>query len=68
MTTLLYSLTQEVLTMKTINQYPKSITKAIRYIKQDANVEQLDDIKKLLESAIETRRKKSELKQSLTIR
>lgn len=54
--------------MKTINQYPKSITKAIRYIKQDANVEQLDDIKKLLESAIETRRKKSELKQSLTIR
>lgn len=41
--------------MKEIDQYPKSITKAIRYIKQDAPREQLEEIKKLIDYAI-TRR------------
>ncbi|MFC3884766.1 hypothetical protein ACFOU2_15355 [Bacillus songklensis] len=48
--------------MKHIDQYPKSIKKAVRYIKQDATKEQLEEIKKLIEDAIE--RRKSALKKT----
>ena len=41
--------------MKNIDQYPKSIKKAVRYIKQDATKEQLEGIKKLIEYAIDRR-------------
>jgi hypothetical protein len=30
--------------MKDINHFPKSIKKAVRYIKQDATKEQLEDV------------------------
>ncbi|MBD1378869.1 hypothetical protein [Metabacillus arenae] len=36
----------------TFNKYPKSITKAIRYIKQDGSLEQLKELRGLLESSI----------------
>lgn len=49
--------------MKEIDQYPKSITKAIRYIKQDAPREQLEEIKKLIDYAIT--RRNSALEKSL---
>lgn len=49
--------------MKEIDQYPKSITKAIRYIKQDAPREQLEEIKKLIDYAIT--RRTSALEKSL---
>jgi len=39
--------------MENIDKYPKSIKKAVRYIKQDATKEQLDDIKRLIEYAIQ---------------
>jgi hypothetical protein len=38
-----------------LDKYPKSIKKAIRYIKQDASKEQLEEIRKLIENAIERR-------------
>ncbi len=41
--------------MKEFDKFPKSIKKAVRYIKQDATKEQLEDIKKLIEYAIQTR-------------
>jgi hypothetical protein len=41
--------------MKEIDKYPKSITRAIRYIKQDAPKEQLEEIKRLIDYAIERR-------------
>ncbi|WP_209123043.1 hypothetical protein [Alkalihalobacillus sp. BA299] len=41
--------------MKDFDKFPKSIKKAIRYIKQDASKEELDEIKKLVEYAIERR-------------
>ncbi|MDQ0242543.1 hypothetical protein J2S09_000079 [Bacillus fengqiuensis] len=41
--------------MKNIDQYPKSIKKAVRYIKQDASIKQLQAIQKLIEYAIERR-------------
>lgn len=41
--------------MKNIDQYPKALKKAIRYIKQDAPQEQLDQIKELINNAIEKR-------------
>ncbi|WP_173799909.1 hypothetical protein [Domibacillus mangrovi] len=41
--------------MEQLDTYPKSIKKAIRYIKQDASKEQLIEIKKMLNYAI-TRR------------
>ncbi|MFS0822733.1 hypothetical protein [Bacillus sp. 1P02SD] len=41
--------------MREINHYPKSIKKAIRYIKQEANKEQLAEIKRIIESAIKRR-------------
>lgn len=41
--------------MKDFNQYPKAIKKTVRYIKQDAPKEQLEEIKKLIDSAIDRR-------------
>ncbi|MDQ0198792.1 hypothetical protein [Neobacillus ginsengisoli] len=41
--------------MKNIDHYPKSIKKAIRYIKQDATKEQLEEIRQLIENAIKLR-------------
>ncbi|MDQ0217498.1 hypothetical protein [Peribacillus cavernae] len=41
--------------MEILDSHPKSIKKAIRYIKQDASKEQLIEIKKLLDYAIKTR-------------
>jgi hypothetical protein len=35
--------------------YPKSIKKAVRYIKQDASIEQLEEIKKIVNLAIKKR-------------
>ena len=35
--------------------YPKSIKKAVRYIKQDASIEQLEEIKKIVNFAIKKR-------------
>ncbi|WP_332695140.1 hypothetical protein [Halalkalibacter lacteus] len=42
--------------MKQIDQMPKSIVKAIRYIKQDAPKGKLDAIQELLKQAIEMRK------------
>ena len=41
--------------MKEVDQYPKSIAKAIRYIKQDAPKDQLEEIRKLIDYAISRR-------------
>lgn len=41
--------------MKNIDSFPKSIKKAVRYIKQDATKDQLVEIRKLIEYAIERR-------------
>lgn len=41
--------------MKEIDKFPKSVKKAVRYIKQDANKEQLEEIKKLIDYAIKLR-------------
>ncbi|MFD0829853.1 hypothetical protein ACT8ZR_30205 [Neobacillus sp. M.A.Huq-85] len=41
--------------MNSFDKYPKSIKKAIRYIKQDAPKDQLEEIKKLIEYAISLR-------------
>lgn len=41
--------------MKNIDQFPKSIKKAVRYIKQDGSKEQLEELKKLIEYAIKRR-------------
>ena len=41
--------------MKNFDQYPKSIKKAVRYIKQDATKEQLEEIRKLIDYAIKKR-------------
>ncbi|MEB4860639.1 hypothetical protein [Priestia megaterium] len=45
--------------MKKFNQLPKSIKKAIRYINQDASMDDLTKIQQLVNYAIEQRRKKS---------
>jgi hypothetical protein len=45
--------------VKNIDHYPKSIIKAIRYIKQDADKELLEDIKRLIDDAIKIRLKRS---------
>jgi hypothetical protein len=42
--------------MKKLEQLPKSIKKAVRYIKQDAPMEQLEEIRKWIEYAIEKRK------------
>ncbi|MBT2679835.1 hypothetical protein J7E38_12550 [Bacillus sp. ISL-35] len=41
--------------MKEIDKFPKSVKKAVRYIKQDASKEQLEEIRKLIDYAIELR-------------
>ncbi|MCT8139008.1 hypothetical protein H1D32_15590 [Anaerobacillus sp. CMMVII] len=41
--------------MKDLDRFPKSIKKAVRYIKQEASKDELDEIKKLIEYAIERR-------------
>ncbi|MBM7651867.1 hypothetical protein [Neobacillus cucumis] len=46
--------------MKNFDNYPKSIKKAVRYIKQDASKEELEEIFKLINSAIKLRRIKLE--------
>jgi hypothetical protein len=44
--------------LKNLDDLPKSITKAIRYIKQDATQEQLVEIKELVDRAVTLRIKK----------
>ena len=39
--------------MKELDKFPKSIKKAVRYMKQDATKEQLEEIRKLIENVIE---------------
>lgn len=41
--------------MKEIDKFPKSIKKAVRYIKQDASKEELIEIRKLIDYAIKLR-------------
>jgi hypothetical protein len=41
--------------MKELNEFPKSLKKAVRYIKQDASKEQLLEIKRLIHHAIKVR-------------
>lgn len=41
--------------MKEIDKFPKSYKKAVRYIKQDASKEQLEEIKSLIDYAIRLR-------------
>ncbi|MFJ5759873.1 hypothetical protein ACIQAA_12190 [Neobacillus sp. NPDC093182] len=41
--------------MKNFDHYPKSIKKAVRYIKQDAPIDQLMEIKRLIDNAIRVR-------------
>lgn len=41
--------------MKEIDKFPKSTKKAVRYIKQDVIREQLEEIRKLVEYAIQRR-------------
>jgi 2'-5' RNA ligase len=48
------------ITLKTLDQYPKSIKKAIRYIKQEAKKEELKEIQRLIERAIELRSLRAE--------
>jgi hypothetical protein len=44
--------------MKNINHFPKSIKKAIRYIKQEATKDQLEEIRKLINHAIKLRQQR----------
>jgi hypothetical protein len=41
--------------MPKIDHYPKSLKKAIRYLKQEAPLEQLDDFKQTIERVIQLR-------------
>jgi hypothetical protein len=41
--------------LKQLDDYPKSIKKAIRYIKQDAKKDELLEIKKLIDQAFRLR-------------
>lgn|GEM_PF-1456523 len=38
--------------MKEFDSYPKSLKKIVRYIKQDASLDQLNEIKKLIDGSI----------------
>ncbi|MGD6802092.1 hypothetical protein ACQCVP_19310 [Rossellomorea vietnamensis] len=42
--------------MKKFQELPKTIQKTVRYIYQDAPLEKLEDIQKVIERAIQTRR------------
>ncbi|MFD2044514.1 hypothetical protein ACFSTA_08850 [Ornithinibacillus salinisoli] len=46
--------------MKEFDQLPKSIKKAVRYIKQDAPEDQLKLIQKMIENAFEYRDKQTD--------
>ncbi len=41
--------------MDKFDRYPKSLKKTIRYLKQEAPIDQLDDIKRLIERVIQNR-------------
>ncbi|QNF26204.1 MULTISPECIES: hypothetical protein [Metabacillus] len=41
--------------MKEFDQFPKVMKKLVRYIKQDASIDQLEQFKKVLDYAIEKR-------------
>jgi hypothetical protein len=41
--------------MGNIDKFPKSIKKTVRYIKQEATREQLEEIKKIIDYAIQRR-------------
>ncbi|MBT2721997.1 hypothetical protein ACE198_23345 [Neobacillus sp. KR4-4] len=41
-----------------IDRFPKSIKKAVRYIKQEATKDQLEDIKRLIDNAIKQRHRR----------
>ncbi|WP_197089599.1 hypothetical protein [Bacillus sp. SA1-12] len=41
--------------MKEFDQFPKVMKKLVRYIKQDASLDQLEQFKKVLDYAIEKR-------------
>lgn len=41
--------------MPKVDHYPKSLKKAIRYLKQEAPLEQLDDFKQTIERVIQLR-------------
>jgi hypothetical protein len=45
--------------MKKFDELPKAIKKTIRYIKQDAPIEHLENLRKLLNEAINQRLNKS---------
>lgn len=42
--------------MEKFDQFPKVMKKLVRYIKQDASIEQLEQFKKVLDYAIEKRK------------
>ncbi|MDR6121886.1 hypothetical protein QFZ87_001483 [Bacillus sp. SLBN-46] len=44
--------------MKDVNDFPKSVKKAVRYIKQEATKDQLYEIKRLIDSAIKLRHRR----------
>ncbi|WP_409252147.1 hypothetical protein V1502_18945 [Bacillus sp. SCS-153A] len=44
--------------MKKFHEMPKTIQKTVRYIYQDAPIEKLEEIQKLIAKAIETRLQK----------
>jgi hypothetical protein len=48
-----------VVSLKHIDLFPKSIVKVVRYIKQEADKDQLEEIKKLIDDAIKIRLKRS---------
>lgn len=56
LSTLQLNIRQGDVIVKSFDQYPKSIKKVVRYIKQDATREQLEDIKKLIDYAIKKRK------------
>jgi hypothetical protein len=41
--------------MDRLDQYPKSLKKAIRYLKQEASLEQLDEFRKMIDRVIHNR-------------
>ncbi|MEH6962220.1 hypothetical protein ABEX35_02380 [Priestia megaterium] len=43
--------------MKKFDELPKNVKKTIRYIKQDASIEELDKIQQLINYAIKRRKK-----------
>ena len=43
---------QEVLDKMNVDNFPKSIKRSLRYIKQDATLKQLEEIKKVMDYAI----------------